>query len=110
MTDRLLCQQVAEGEALIGRSVAGHDPLDADAEALEPGQCAAGERDGARGFLVDQDLTVGHAASIADGDVEILPVGAALVALCGAIAGDAVADASDAAELLDVDVDEFAGF
>lgn len=34
---------------------------------------------------------------------------AAPVALSGAIAGDAMADALDAAELLDVDVDEFAG-
>jgi hypothetical protein len=40
--------------------------------------------------------------------VDILPAGPALVARAGAIAGDAVADAVDAAELLDVDMDEFA--
>ena len=37
-----------------------------------------------------------------------LPADAALVALTGAVAGDAVADAVDPAELLDVDVDRFA--
>ena len=110
MADSLLCQQVAEGEAFIGRSVVGHDPLDADAEALEPGQCAAGKSDSAVGFFVGEDFAVGQAAGIVDGDVEIFPAGAALVALAGAITGDAVADAVDAAEFLDVDVDEFAGF
>ena len=39
-------------------------------------------------FLVGQDFAVGQAAGIVDGDVEILPAGAALVALAvsGALA------------------------
>jgi hypothetical protein len=42
--------------------------------------------------------------------VEIFPASAALVALPGAIAGDAMADAVDAAEFLDIEVDELARF
>src|ERR1700753_3273584 len=42
--------------------------------------------------------------------MDILPAGLALVALAGTIAGDAMADAVDATELLDVDRDEFAWF
>jgi hypothetical protein len=39
-----------------------------------------------------------------------LPADATAVALTGAIAGDAVTDLVKATELLDVDVDHFAGF
>src|SRR5579859_2042177 len=42
--------------------------------------------------------------------MDILPAGPALVALAGTITGDAMADAVDATELLDVDMDEFAWF
>ncbi len=38
-----------------------------------------------------------------------LPADAASVAVAGAVAGDAMARAVEAAELLDVDVDELAG-
>lgn len=53
---------------------------------------------------------IGKAAGIVDGDVEIFPAGASLVALAGAIASDAVTDTVDAAAFLDVEADEFAGF
>ena len=45
---------------------------------------------------------------IVDADVDELPADAPAVALTGAIAGDAVADFVEAAELLDVDVDHLA--
>ena len=48
------------------------------------------------------------ARGVVDADVDELPAGAARAAL-PAIAGDAVADALEAAELLDVDVDQLAG-
>src|SRR6478609_3901900 len=41
--------------------------------------------------------------------MHVFPADAALVALAGSIAGDAMADAVDAAKLLDVDMDQFAG-
>ena len=58
--------------------------------------------------LVGQQLGVGQARGVIDGDVERFPAGAAPAALTSAIAGDAMTDAVDAAELLAVDVDEFA--
>ena len=61
-------------------------------------------------FLVGQDLREGDARGIVDADVDELPADAAAsCALAGAIAGDAMADALEAAELLDVDVDHLAG-
>ena len=41
--------------------------------------------------------------------MQVFPAGAALVALARAVAADAMADAVDAAELPDVDVDQLAG-
>ena len=40
--------------------------------------------------------------------MDVFPTDAAAVALAGAVAGDAMADLFEAAELLDVDVNEFA--
>jgi hypothetical protein len=55
----------------------------------------------------------GDARGIVDGDMDIFPAkpfaAVAPVALAVAVAGDAVADAVDPAEFLDVDVDQFAG-
>ena len=45
---------------------------------------------------------------VGDSDVSILPAGALTAAMAGAPAGDAMADAIEAAELLDVDVDDLA--
>ena len=60
-------------------------------------------------LLVGQDLAEGDTGVVVDANVQILPADAASVALAGAVAGDAVAWAVEAAELLDIDVDEFAG-
>ena len=46
---------------------------------------------------------------IFDADVHVFPAHAAAVALASAIAGDAVADLVELAELFDVDVDQLAG-
>jgi hypothetical protein len=45
---------------------------------------------------------------VVDGQMQILPADAAARALPGAVAGDAMAHAFEAAELLDVDVDQLA--
>ena len=60
-----------------------------------------------------QDFRVGQPGVIVDGQIQIFPALAALLAaarraLPGAIAGDAMSDPFDAAELLDVDVDHLA--
>ena len=46
---------------------------------------------------------------VVDRQMHIFPADPAGVALAGAVAGDAVADAIELAELLDVDVDDLAG-
>ena len=97
----------AKGAADIGRAVVGHHPLDGDAQAGEPGDGALEEGDGTFLALVGQDLGVGKAGGIVDADMQEVPADAA--AALGPVAGDAVADAVDPAELLDVEVDQLAG-
>ena len=46
---------------------------------------------------------------VVDADMDELPADAAAVALAGAIAGDAMANAVEVAELFDVDMDHLAG-
>jgi hypothetical protein len=84
----------------------GHEPLDADAQCREVGAGAFEEGADASGALVGEHLRVGEAGAVIDADVQELPAGA--TGAGGAIAVDAVAGALDAAELLDVDVDELA--
>src|SRR5690606_24728250 len=92
-----------------GGTIIRHDALDGDAMGFEPSEGVAEEADGAVLGLVGHQRGVGEARGIIDGDVEELPAGAAPAALAGAIAGDAMADAVDAAELLGIEVDQFAG-
>ena len=98
--------EVSEVVAAIGGAIVGHDALDGDAMAGEEGQRPGEEGAGALFLLVGQDLGVGEAGSIVDADMDQVPADALLLA--AAIAGDAVADAVDPAELLGVDVDQFA--
>jgi hypothetical protein len=80
---------------------------------------AAQKRDRAAGLLVAQDLGVGEAGGVVDGDVDVVPAGLATDAPSGvgvgacvvlAGAGDALAGAADdPTEFLDVDVDQLAG-
>ena len=99
---------VLEGPAVgVGKGVVGHDALDAYAAAGEPTDGTVEEAGASLAALVGQDLGVGEARAVVDGDVQVLPAEASLAA--GAIAGDAVADAVDAAELLGVDMDQLAG-
>ena len=72
------------------------------------------EADGAPCLLVGHDLAEGDARGVVDADVNVLPTGAAElggapVALPPAIAGDAMSDTLEAAELFGIEVDELAG-
>src|SRR5436190_8020692 len=116
--------QDAAGERMdrrdVGRSVVGHDALDPDAVAAEEANGAAEERDSGLGLLVAQDLDVGQARCVVDGDVHVFPadesavaageVALAWTALKRPVAVDAVPGATggDPAELLDIDVDQLA--
>src|SRR5713101_1273823 len=93
----------------VAGTVVGHHPGDLDAEAMVVGQGCLQEGDGALFFLIRHDLGEGEARGVVDADMDELPADAAAVALAGAVAGDAVADAVEASELLDVDVDHLAG-
>ena len=100
----------SEGMAAIGIAVVGHDPLDGDAMAREPDQRPLEEGDGPGLALVGEDLGVGQARGVIDGDVQVFPADAAVaVDHAGPAAGDAMPDAGDPPKLLGVDVDELAG-
>jgi len=100
---------IAAGVAEVARPVAGavvgHDADDLDAEALVVGQGRLQEGDGAPFLLVGHDL--GEGDGVVNADMDEFPAAAAAVG--GAVAGDAVADPVEAAELLDVEVDHLAG-
>jgi len=91
----------------ITRAVIGHEATDADAVATEPGQGTPEELYTRDPLLIGQDLDVGQAGGIIDGHVHELPADAPHAA--APIAMDAMPDAADSAELLDVEVHERAG-
>jgi hypothetical protein len=90
----------------VAGAIVGHDGLDLNAAALEPGDRASKEACGGWRSFVRQDFRVGQSGSVVDGDVDELPPYATDPG--GAVAMDAMADATDAAQLLDVDVDQLA--
>jgi hypothetical protein len=66
----------------------------------EPLDRPCGERHHTIPALGGEQFRIGQTRGVIDGDMDIFPADAALVALTGAIAGDAVADAFDAAGFL----------
>src|SRR5580700_4270804 len=104
--------QPAEGEGLVAGAVVGHDALDFDAEAFVVGERRFEEGGGAALPLIGHDLGEGDAGVVVDGDMDELPAEPFApcppVALPSAVAGDAMADAIDPAELFDVEVDHLA--
>jgi hypothetical protein len=104
----------------IWRAVIGEHSLDLDAVALEELDRAAQEADGGRRLLVVEDLGVGQARGVVDGDVDELPAGQTALPASGitnppdgvpahVITADPVPGAAnDAAKLLDIDVDQLA--
>ena len=106
MREACVQDRLAEAMAAIGRAVVGHDALDGDAQGGEPGDGALEEGHGTFLALVGEDLGVGEARGVVDADMQEVPADAALLA--APVAGDAVADAIDPAQLLDVDVNELA--
>jgi hypothetical protein len=91
----------------VGEGVVGHDPLDAYAQRGEPGGGAIEEAGAAGAARVGQQLGVGKPRGIVDRDMEVLPADPARPV--APIAGDPVAETVDPAELLAVEVEEFAG-
>src|SRR3954466_2001820 len=99
----------AERLGAIAGAIVGHHTGNRDAEVRGVGDRRLEEGDRALLFLVGEDLREGHAGGIVDADVDELPSDAPALALTGSITGDAMADPVEAAELFDIDVDQFAG-
>ena len=91
---------VTEVEGFVTTAVVGHDAGDGDAEAFIVIHSGLEEGYGAFGFFVRQYPGESDAGMIVYADVDELPTDAPVVALAGAITGDAVADLIEAAELL----------
>src|SRR5829696_8314835 len=102
-----------EGKGFVAGAAVGHHASDRHAEAVVIGDGGLEEGNRALRLLVRHDHGEGDARGVVDADMDELPAGAftsgPCVALPPAVAGDAVADLVEAAELLDVDVDELAG-
>lgn len=96
-----------EDQRAIGPAVVREQSLDGDAVTGKPGDGAHEEGGGRLAQLVGQDLRVRQARVIVDGDVEALPADAPHP--CLALAVNAVPDASDLAQLLDVEMDQLPG-
>src|SRR5690606_25777024 len=78
------------------------------AEALVVGDGGLQEGDGAFLAFGGHDPNEGDPGVVVDADMHELPADAACPALTGSIASDAVSDPVEAAQLLDVDVNELA--
>jgi hypothetical protein len=108
--------QVAQLELLAGGlepvgdvagAVVGHDGLDTDAAALEPGDRAFEEAGGGGGSFIGKYLGVGETRGVVDGHVNKLPSDATDSGR--AVSVYAMTDAANAAEFFDIHVDELAG-
>ena len=92
--------------AISGAAV-GEQALDLDAVELVKGEGLEQGVQGAGDFFVWEEAGEGEAGMVVDGDVEGLDAGAWIAV--GAVAGGADAGLGEAAELLDVEVEEVAG-
>src|SRR4051794_21771999 len=99
----------AEGLGAIAGTIVGHHTGNRDAKVRVVGDRGLEEGDRALLFLVRKDLREGHPGGVVDADVDELPSDAPALALPRSVAGDAMADPVEAAELFDIDVDQFAG-
>jgi hypothetical protein len=64
--------------AAIGVAVVGHDSLDGNAVAANQASAPREDGDGAGLALIRQDLGVGQARGVIDGDVQVFPADAAV--------------------------------
>src|SRR3954462_6923990 len=99
----------AEGLGAKAGAIVGHHTGNRDAKVRVVGDRGLEEGDRALLLLVRADLREGDPGGVVDADVDELPSDAPALALTGSVAGDAMADPVEAAELFDIDVDQFAG-
>lgn len=100
-------RRLREGQRAIAAAVVGEDALDRDAERGVPRDRAREEARGGLRGLLREHFDIRKARVIVDRDVHELP--AAAVCASRVVAVDAMPDASDARELLDVEMHELTG-
>jgi hypothetical protein len=109
-------KEMAEAEVLagggevvraVGRAAVGEDAADGDAMGGIEVDCAVQGAEDTWDLFIGQKRSESQAAVVVDGDVEGFDAGARVAS--GAVAGGADARTREAAELLDVEVKEFAG-
>src|SRR5262250_2059890 len=96
-----------EDVTAVGEGVVGHESAHPNAVAAKPAQGPPDERCGRGGVYVTQDFDIHEPRCIIDRHVDVVP--ADVPPAVAAIAGNAMADPDDAAEFLDVDVQQIAG-
>jgi hypothetical protein len=96
--------EVADEEGSVGPAVIGQEASGSDTAIGEEAECALEE--GACGFssFVSQDLSVGQSGVIVDADMGVLPTDAPSPS--PSVSVDAMTGPSDAAQLLDIRVEE----
>ena len=107
--DSELFASAGEGFGEVAATIVSHDAFNGNAEAPEVGDGGDQERDGAFLLLVGEDLSTRYPGMVVDSDVDEFPACTLATAIARAATSDAVADAVEAAEFFDVEMDDFAG-
>ena len=111
MFEAKLIAGLVKGSREIARAVVGHDPLDRNAQACVIGHRRLKESDGAGFSLIPHHTAKGDAGRIVDADMDDFPANTEVaIDHAGLSSCDPMADGADPAELLDIDMDEFARF
>src|SRR5580700_2806373 len=97
MTERELCAGAGKVTTPIDLGVVGVNTLDAYTQPRVIGNRSPQEGHRTPGILIGQQLCIGHARSVIDGDVQILPSRRRSAAMPCTIPADAVANLQDAA-------------
>lgn len=109
MLEAEIAAGLSEGLRSVAGAVVSHDAGYRDAEAGVVGDRRLEEGDGAFFFLIGQYLREGDAGGVVDADMDEFPTAAARAGIAGGLAGNAMTDALETTELLDVDMDHLAG-
>jgi hypothetical protein len=107
MADAETTASIAEEARAITRAVVGQQTTNGDAERAVVSDRGVEESDGGVAAFIGQDLREGEAGVVVNSDVNELPAGTATA--LGLVGGDAMTGSEEAAELLDVEMQQIAG-
>src|ERR1019366_9428121 len=106
MLHMLVAQGLAEQPVFVAGAVIGQNATEGEAEGVEGGRSHEEEADGRLVALVGQDGREGDAGVVVDGDVQVLPAGAARLA--APLTGDAMARLADPRQTFYIEGDQVA--